>query len=98
MIRTFIGIASVMGLAGAASAQQVGSGSPSVAPQSNIVVTGKAKRVCERGVETGSLMPSRVCRTQSEWDEIRQAGINAVERIRNNRTMISMQRDRGDGR
>lgn len=96
MIRTFIGIASVVGLAGAASAQQAQVASPTVAPQGKIVVTGKAKRVCERGVETGSLMPSRICRTQGEWDEIRQTGINALERIRGSRTLVSMHDPGGD--
>jgi hypothetical protein len=93
MIRTFIGIASLVGLGGAASAQQAGAASPAVAPQSKIVVTGKAKRVCERSIETGSLMPSRVCRTQGEWDELHQTAVNALERIRNNRTLVSMQRE-----
>jgi len=93
MIRTIISIASVVGLAGAASAQHAVVGLPAVAPQNKIVVTGKAKRVCERSIETGSLMPSRVCRTQGEWDELHQTAVNALERIRNNRTLVSMQRE-----
>ena len=93
MIRTLIGIASVVGMAGAASAQQAGGATSTVAPQSKIVVIGKAKRVCERSIETGSLMPSRVCRTQGEWDELHQTAVNALERIRSNRTPASMQRE-----
>lgn len=91
MVRGCIGLALGAAIAWPASAQQPATPQPA-APQSNIVVTGKAKRVCEQSVETGSLRVSRVCRSAGEWEEIRQAGIDAKERIRSNRALVSMQR------
>ena len=51
-------------------------------PQPQVLVTGKKRRVCERSVSTGSIMPHTVCRTVEEWDEIRQQSVVALERLR----------------
>ena len=42
-------------------------------------------------------MPTRVCRTQEEWDERQRDAVNTLERLRNNKTLLSLQRDRGNG-
>jgi hypothetical protein len=83
MIRIFLAIGVTAGLAQAASAQPAPA--QSAGPQSKIVVTGKSKRVCQRSVETGSLMPSRVCRTQEEWDDLEKGAMAILERARNTR-------------
>ena len=48
-----------------------------------IVVEGKRadenKRVCRSAVSTGSIMPTKTCRTKGEWEEIRQRSIMALE-------------------
>lgn len=48
-----------------------------------IVVQGKRadenKRVCRSAVSTGSIMPTKTCRTKAEWEEIRQRSIIAME-------------------
>ena len=41
---------------------------PTAVAPPNIVVTGK--KVCRRSTDTGSIIPSRTCKTQREWDEI----------------------------
>src|SRR5690349_9369961 len=96
MIRTFVSIASVATLTAAAHAQQPPSSAPAT-PSEKIVVTGKAagkaKMVCERTIETGSLMPSKICRTQEKWDELHQSAMDNLERVRSNRTLVSMQQD-----
>jgi len=66
---------------GSASAQ------PNPAPSANtppeVVVEGKRldenKRVCRTAVSTGSIMPTTICRTKAEWEEIRQRSIIAME-------------------
>ena len=85
MISLFVGAAAIVGMAASAGAQSQGS----TAPQEKILVTGKSKRICQRSVETGSLMPSRICRTQEEWDELQKGAMATLERIRSNRTFAS---------
>ena len=40
------------------------------------------KRVCKTSVATGSIMPSRTCRTKAEWEAIQQRSIAAMEQVR----------------
>ena len=50
-----------------------------------IVVEGKRpdenKRVCRSAVSTGSIMPTKTCKTKGEWEEIRQRSIMAMEQV-----------------
>jgi hypothetical protein len=89
MIRILLAVGLAAGLMQVAGAQPAPAPAPSAEPQNKIVVTGKSKRVCQRSVETGSLMPSRVCRTQEEWDEFERGAQATLERIRSNRTFAS---------
>ena len=41
------------------------------------------KKTCHSEIETGSIMPHRICRTAAEWQEINAANQRAVEEIRN---------------
>ena len=54
-------------------------------PSPEIVVEGKRadqnKRVCRSAVSTGSIMPTKTCRTKGEWEEIRQRSIIAMEQV-----------------
>ena len=60
-----------------------------------IVVEGEVpkekRRVCETRVQTGSIMPKRVCRTVAQAEEEREAAHEAMERIsrdRETRTLV----------
>jgi hypothetical protein len=87
MIRIGLAIGVTTGLAQAAISHPAPA--QPAEPQSKIVVTGKSKRVCQRSVETGSLMPARVCRTQEEWDDLEKGAMATLERNRSNRTFAS---------
>ena len=54
-------------------------------PAPEIVVQGKRadenKRVCRSAISTGSIMPTKTCKTRGEWEEIRQRSIIAMEQI-----------------
>ena len=54
-----------------------------------IVVEGELpkdkRRVCENRVQTGSIMPKRVCRTVAQAEEERQAALELTERIKRER-------------
>lgn len=89
MIRILLAVGLAAGLMQVAGAQPATAPAPSAEPQNKIVVTGKSKRVCQRSVETGSLMPSRVCRTQEEWDDLEKGAMATLERNRSNRTFAS---------
>lgn len=92
MTRLVIMLGLAAGLAAPTGAQPVTTAPPPPADsQDKIVVTGKPKRICERGTETGSLMPKRVCRTQAEWDDQQRAAASLLERIRNNKVAPSTQ-------
>ena len=72
-------------------------GTPSAAQQSaagnaqaqrkpeTVVVTGEQpkenKKVCQRIVPTGSIMPQTVCRTQAESEQIRERSLVELQRI-----------------
>jgi hypothetical protein len=63
--------------------------SPPPAPD-DVTVTGKRldreKLVCKEDVTTGSIIPTRTCKTKGEWEEIRQRGLARLETMRNDRT------------
>jgi len=40
----------------------------------------KAKKVCRAGASTGSRLPSKVCKTQSEWDAQQGADAGRIKR------------------
>jgi hypothetical protein len=40
----------------------------------------KAKKVCRAGASTGSRLPSKICKTQSEWDAQQGADAGRVKR------------------
>jgi hypothetical protein len=78
-------------LTGAPSAAQqsaAGNGQTPHKPET-VVVTGEQpkenKKVCQRTVPTGSIMPQTVCRTQAESEEIRDRSLAEMERIRKER-------------
>ena len=51
----------------------------------DIVVEGKGrddlKRVCKQTTATGSIIPTRTCKTRSEWEEIRERSIAQIEQL-----------------
>ena len=50
----------------------------------DVVVDGQrpdSKRVCKTSIPTGSIMPSRICRTKAEWDALQQRSIAAMEQV-----------------
>ena len=60
---------------------------PKSAPQSpDVIVEGRIpdaqKRVCKQATTTGSIIPTRTCRTKAEWEEVRARSIAALDQIR----------------
>jgi hypothetical protein len=43
----------------------------------------KEKKICRRGVATGSIMPKSTCRTQAEWSQVDKQSQDDVENFRN---------------
>jgi hypothetical protein len=41
--------------------------------------------VCQRGVRTGSVMPTTTCKTVAEWREIRERSVRELDRLRADR-------------
>lgn len=72
-------------IAGAAAASSAVAGQPApeaaVPPPKAIVVTGEPKRICETSASLGSIIPSRVCKTQEEWDAIHERSLVALGRM-----------------
>jgi hypothetical protein len=61
----------MIGLAAAASMQAAPT--PTPPKPGDVVVNGRAtKKVCERMMTLGSIIPTRVCRTPDEWEQIRE--------------------------
>jgi hypothetical protein len=52
----------------------------------DVTVTGRRpdrdKVVCKEDVTTGSIIPTRTCKTKGEWEEIRQRGLARLETMR----------------
>ena len=78
-----------------ATAAEPGS-SPPPAP-GDVTVTGKRleqdRRVCVSDVTTGSIMPKTICRTKGEWEEQRQRGLAAIQRLKDDRDAQRHTRD-----
>ena len=57
--------------------------------QEDVTVTAKRlerdKRVCVSDVTTGHIMPKIVCKSKGEWDDERQRGLVAIQRIKDER-------------
>jgi hypothetical protein len=51
-----------------------------------VVVEGKLrddlKKVCKTQVTTGSIMPTRTCKSKGEWEQIRQRSLAQLEQIK----------------
>lgn len=77
-------IASEMMAPGLAHAQAV-----ATPPNPDVVVEGtiphRDKRVCKQTTATGSIIPSRTCKTKAEWEQMRQRGIALLERLKADR-------------
>ena len=62
------------------AAAQAGAQSPEV------IVEGKLrddqKRVCKSSTATGSIMPTRTCKTKGEWEQIRQRSLAQLEQVK----------------
>ena len=62
-----------------------------------VTVTGKRleqdKRVCVSDVTTGSIMPKTICKTKGEWEEQRQRGLAAIQRLKDDRNAQRHTRD-----
>ena len=52
----------------------------------DVVVEGKLrddqKKVCKTQTATGSIMPTRTCKTKAEWETIRQRSLAQLDEIR----------------
>jgi len=63
----------------------------------DVTVTGKRpdrdKRVCVSDVTTGSIMPKTICKTKGEWEEQRQRGLAAIQRLKDDRNAQQHTRD-----
>lgn len=81
----------------ALNAQQPAPATPSPAP-GKIVVTGKAKKVCETTASLGSIIPTRICKTQEEWDEIHERSLIQLGRMQDAQMFRdNAQRHKADG-
>ena len=72
-------------------AQRIAAAAPPVASPEAQQTAAKGpaeKKICKREKTTGSNYPTRICRTQSEWDAMLQAGREGVDEL--NRQTRSM--------
>ena len=61
--------------------------SPAAGLQSpDVIVEGKVrddlKRVCKQTTATGSILPTRTCKTKSEWEEVRQRTLAQTQQLK----------------
>lgn len=67
--------------------------------QPEVIVTGKKPRKrCETITKTGSILPSRICRTEEEWEAERAASLVALGRMQDdqqNRSNAQMHKEMG---
>jgi hypothetical protein len=86
--------------ASAASAAEPGA-IPPPAP-GDVTVTGKRleqdRQVCKSDVTTGSIIPTRVCKTKGEWEAIRQRDLATIQRLKDDRTREQHVRDARENR
>ena len=71
--------------AGAVATQAPPGNSP-VSKPDDVTVVGKQparnKLVCERFIPTGSIKAEKICRTQAEFDQLRNDSLAEIERLR----------------
>ena len=52
----------------------------------DVIVEGQVpeakKRVCKQTTSTGSIIPTRTCKTKAEWEEIRERSIALLEQLK----------------
>jgi hypothetical protein len=76
------------GTPSAAQQSAAGNGQTQRKPET-VVVTGEQpkenKKVCQRVVPTGSIMPQTVCRTQAQTEEIRDRSLAETDRMKRER-------------
>ena len=72
-------------LIAATPAAQVAAQTPAAQPP-EVVVEGKLrddqKKVCKTSTSTGSIMPTRTCKTKGEWEQIRQRSLAQLEQVK----------------
>jgi hypothetical protein len=54
--------------------------------------------VCKSDVTTGSIIPTRVCKTKGEWEAIRQRDLATIQRLKDDRTREQHVRDARENR
>jgi len=74
----------LIALAGLYSSPGLTQAAPPAPPE--IIVEGQLpdakKKVCKQTNSTGSIIPTRTCRTKAEWEEIRVRSIAMLEQIK----------------
>jgi len=70
-------VAAAVVFSGTASA-----GPNTVAAQAQSGNSDAQRKVCKRDVDTGSIMPKRICKTQAEWNAITSRGQLNVDQMR----------------
>ena len=49
------------------------------------IVRDDQRRVCKHTTATGSIIPTRTCKTKAEWEQIRERGLAQLERLKADR-------------
>ena len=49
------------------------------------IVRDDQRRVCKQTTATGSIIPTRTCKTKAEWEQIRERGLAQLERLKADR-------------
>ena len=58
-------------------------GSPDIVVEG--IVRDDQRRVCKQSTATGSIIPSRTCKTKAEWEQIRARGLAQLEQLKRDR-------------
>ena len=71
-------------LAGIDASQSAQSTPPAQPPE--VIVEGQVpdakKRVCKQTTATGSIIPTRTCKSQAEWEEIRERNLAQADQLK----------------
>ena len=59
------------------------------AAQTQVATDSPDRRVCRRERETGTRIARKVCRTQGEWDRMREESMESLERNRNQSNTVT---------
>ena len=49
------------------------------------IVRDDQRRVCKQTTATGSIIPTRTCKTKAEWEQIRERSLAQLERLKTDR-------------